>query len=148
MLADGEIRLDPARSKTDRPRVFPLPDPLRQVITRRLEARRLDVRLVFHWDGRPIGDWRKRWNAACQRAGYTNKRLHDCRRTAARNLRQAGVPEDVAMQLTGHATRDVFRRYAIIVDDDLRNGVDRLATYIKRQPTKLTAHRSSRRHAR
>ena len=129
-------------------RTLPLSDPLRAVIKRRGAARRLDVRWVFRWNGRPIGDWRKRWNKACRAAGYPGKRLHDCRRTAARNLRQAGVPEDVAMKLTGHATRDVFRRYAIIVDDDLRSGVEQLASYVKTQPAKPTLQSLSRRGAR
>ena len=137
-LARSEILLDLARSKTDSPRTLPLSDPLRAVIKRCGAARRLDVRWVFHWNGRPIGDWRKRWNKACRAAGYPGKHLHDCRRTAARNLRQAGVPEDVAMKLTGHATRDVFRRYAIIVDDDLRSGVEQLASYVKTQRAKPT----------
>ena len=147
-LARSEILLDPARSKTDRPRTLPLSDPLRAVTRRRGAARRLDVRWVFHWNGRPIGDWHKRWNKARRAAGYPGKRLHDCRRTAARNLRQAGVPEDVAMKLTGHATRDVFRRYAIIVDDDLRSGVEQLASYVKTQPAKPTLQSLSRRGAR
>ena len=130
-----EIRLPPERSKSDKPRLLPLSDPLRAVIERRHAARRIDTPRVFHLEGKPIGDWRKRWHRACREAGLPGKRLHDCRRTAARNLRRAGVPEEVAMKLTGHATRDVFRRYNILTDDDIRAGSERLAAYVETLPT-------------
>ena len=112
-LEGGVIRLDPERSKTKLSRVLPLAPPLRDVLTRRLTLRRFDTTYVFHWEGAPIGDWRKRWHRACRLAGLPGKHLHDCRRTAARNLIRAGVPERVAMALTGHnaitgATRSVF----------------------------------------
>ncbi len=52
---------------------------------------------------------------------------HDFRRTAVRNLERAGVPRSVAMKLTGHKTENVYRRYAIVSEADLSEGLKKLA---------------------
>ena len=54
------------------------------------------------------------------------KLFHDFRRTAGRNLERAGVLRSVAMKLTGHKTEAVYRRYAIVSEADLTQGVKKL----------------------
>ena len=52
--------------------------------------------------------------------------LHDCRRTAARNLIRAKVPERVAMLLTGHKSRAIFDPDNIIHEQELLDAGEHL----------------------
>jgi len=73
-----------------------------------------------------IGSYQKHWHAACRAAGCPGRIPHDFRRTAVRNLVRAGVPERVAMMLTGHKTRSVFERYNIVSSGDLFEAAKKL----------------------
>ncbi len=52
---------------------------------------------------------------------------HDFRRTAVRNMERRGVSRSVAMQLVGHKTEAIYQRYGIVAENDLREGVAKLA---------------------
>lgn len=88
---------------------------------------------MFHRDGITVRAWRRAWPEACQRAGLSHRLLHDCRRTAARNLIRAGVPERVAMLLTRHKTRCVFDRYNIVNEHELLTAGHQLVSYLEQR---------------
>ncbi|MGB9233887.1 MAG: site-specific integrase [Terriglobales bacterium] len=123
------IRLNPDQTKTDQARVLPLPS----VLVSMLQGIEPKAGLVF--DGTNL---RKEWVNACATCGlgrkievdgrpydprYEGLTLHDLRRSAVRNLINAGVRERVAMQITGHKTRSVFDRYHIVSSDDVTNAM-------------------------
>ena len=140
-MAGGVIRLSPARSKTLVGRVLPISPPIAEALARRRARRDPDSPLVFHRDGITIRRWRTAWRTACQAAGVPTRFLHDCRRTAARNLIRASVPERVAMLLTGHKSRAIFDRYNIIHEQELLDAGDQLVAYLAQQAQAVPSRR-------
>ena len=102
------IRLEAKNPKNRTGRKLIIRGELRTIIQQRLAARRLDCPLIFHRRGKSIGDFRKVWKKACERAGLTGGIdgyiPYACRRPAVRNLVRAGVEESVAMKISGHKT--------------------------------------------
>ena len=145
----GEVRLDPGTTKNDDGRVFPFTANLRDILEAQrrqadqLRKKGLIARYVFfHFVetqngtlGKKSGEritpsgFDKAWRRAREKAGLPDRIAHDFRRTAVRNLEQAGVPRSVAMKLTGHKTESVYRRYAIVSAGDLRSAARRLDAY-------------------
>ncbi len=87
--------------------------------------------LFFHDNGRPVKDFRGAWEGACERAGHPGVLFHDLKRSSARNLVRAGVPEAVAMRLIGHLTPSIFKRYAIVDEAMLIEGAEKLSGLYK-----------------
>ena len=49
---------------------------------------------------------------------------------------RAGVPESVAMSISGHRSRSKFDRYNITSGDDQRRAFERVEKHLAVQPTK------------
>ena len=136
------IRLRSEHSKNGQGRALALEGELWSIIERQSKMREYKNAdgtvgfspYVFHLDDQPIGDFRKAWATAEKKTGFGHKLFHDLRRTAARNLIRAGVPERVAMAITGHKTRAIFDRYNIVSEDDLRQAVQKAEAYLSTAP--------------
>ena len=142
-LEVGTLRLDPGTTKNDEGRLVYMPPDIRAAVAAQLTRvdalQRKPERVIPYLFpnlrgarqpnpgrrrvavlGERRGDWRGAWETACRRAGLAGMLRHDMRRSAVRNMVNAGVPERVAMAVTGHKTRGVFDRYHIVSPSDLQ----------------------------
>lgn len=70
---------------------------------------------------------------------YIGLLVHDMRRSAARALRRAGVPEHVVMDTMGHKTRSMFKRYDIGNEHDQQDAMTALEEYRRAEQAKAQA---------
>ena len=98
---------------------------------------------------------RKEWVNACAACGlgrkievedkpydprYEGLTLHDLRRSAARNLLLAGVPETIIMRIGGWKTRSVFDRYAVANTADLTAAMQRWEIFAQNLPSQTVRY--------
>ena len=146
-LLERVVRLEPGTTKNDEARNLPLTSELFETLSMQKSIR--DAKfpacpwVFFNEAGGRIGRFQRSWRTACTVAGLepgegeADRLFHDLRRSGVRNLIRAGVPESVAMRISGHKTRSVFERYNIVSQRDLDEAARKLETYVagKANPT-------------
>ena len=152
------VRLRGENSKNKEPRSVVLVGKLATIIERRRAARYVHgvlTNFVFHRGGTPVAEFRKSWARACveaklgamvcpkcgeegetqkccacnKRRMYSGKIFHDFRRTAVRDMIRAGVPQNIAMRISGHKTTSMFKRYDVCNEADLRQAIEAVQRY-------------------
>lgn len=136
----GAIRLDVGTTKNREGREVPIKPSIRPLLADCARGKGPNDLLFTRPDGKPVGDFRKAWRSLCIAAGVSGTLIHDMRRTAARNLRRAGVAESVIMRIGGWKTRSVFERYNIVDQRDVREAFDRLDEARKTEPRDPLGH--------
>jgi len=137
-LDNGIVRLEVGDTKNDGGRTVYLDEELQEIFQRQEEARKKRTKIIPYvftneTGSGPVKDFRGVWTKACETAEIGKRLFHDFRRTAVRNMVRAGIPERVAMMISGHKTRSVFDRYNIVSDTDLRLASQKTETYLRAQ---------------
>jgi hypothetical protein len=146
-FAAGRLYLKAQDTKTNVPRTLTMTEDLRRVLEawrQRCEQKWLTCPWICHRGGVRLQSIRHAWRKGCERVGlgkmvedaqkgrkvWQGKIPHDFRRSAIKNMTAAGIPEKVAMAISGHKTRSVYDRYNIVSEADLDRASERLEAYL------------------
>ena len=140
------IELQALDAKTGEPRLIPMVGDLAGVLARRREARKVKrdgistpAAFIFHHNGHEIVDVRKAWRTAVKKAGVPGLLWHDLRRSAVKNMDEAGVSRDAAMSITGHKTQAMYSRYNIVDTKRVRQALEQTQVYREATAGKVVA---------
>jgi integrase len=122
-LRNGTIRLNPGTTKNKAGREVTCTEKVAELLRECIAGKSKDDYVLTRASGKRIKEFRGAWRALFAAAGVEERLPHDLRRSAAKALRRAGVPETVIMSMGGWKTRKVFERFAIVSASDQREAV-------------------------
>lgn len=120
------IRLEPGTTKNKDGREVTMTNRVYELLKLCAHGKAAESSLFTRRNGKAVRDFRGTWDKARNLAEVPALLFHDLRRTAARNLRRAGVAEGVIMKIGGWRTRSVFERYAIVSQADITDAIEKL----------------------
>lgn len=137
-LTDRSERLEPGTTKNREGRVVTITNAVFVLLTACVQGKQPVDHVFTRADGKRVHQ--EPGVASMRRFPRATKIPPDLRRTAARNLRSAGVAEGVIMRIGGWKTRSVFERYAIIDQKDIRAAVEDLEASQETATIQLQLH--------
>ncbi|HJY08054.1 MAG TPA: site-specific integrase [Bryobacteraceae bacterium] len=135
-LDEGLIYVNGRVTKNKNPKVAPIYGDMRpwlEMLLSRGAVESPKCIWLFSRNGKPVKDFKADWAQACEKADVPGLLFHDLRRTAVRNMIRAGVPEKVAMQISGHKTASMLWRYNITDARDIKDAGKRTERYLEAQ---------------
>lgn len=125
-LLNRSLSLEPGTTKNDEGRIVKLTSETFELVKQCMFSK-TSADYLFTWKGgQPVRDFRGSWSRLTKAANLPGLLFHDLRRSAVRNMVRRGVPEVVAMRISGHKTRSVFDRYNIVNESDLADTAIRI----------------------
>jgi integrase len=119
-------------TKNDQPRLLPMVGEVWTIIHKRWTERVGSATHVFPHTPTEMKALYRAWGHAAKEAGVPDILFHDLRRSAVRDMVRAGVPDVVAMKISGHRTRHVFDRYNIVSYADVEEALGRVQSFRQR----------------
>jgi integrase len=113
------IRLNAGETKSGEGRLVKLTQDVYTLLQACVSGKQADDFVFTRADGSRVKNFRERWETLTTAAGCPELLFHDLRRSGVRNMIRRGIPEVVAMKISGHKTRAVFDRYNIVSEADL-----------------------------
>lgn len=134
-LVERTIRLEPGTTKNGDGREVVMTDAVYTLLCACVSGKEKSAYVFTRENGKPVRDFRGTWAKACEMAEVPDLLFHDLRRTAARNLRRAGIAEGIIQRIGGWKTRSVFERYAIVTRTDIADAMRKLETHEREHVT-------------
>jgi integrase len=125
-IANKSVDLNPGETKSGKGRTAIMTTRVYELIKACVIGKGPDDYVFTREKGKRITDFRAAWSKVTKAAGAPELLIHDLRRSAIRRMVRRGIPEKVAMLISGHRTRSVFDRYDIVSESDLRDAAAKL----------------------
>jgi integrase len=142
-LLERTIHLRALTTKNEEPRIIKMTDEVFRLLTSCVAGKKPLDSVFTRANGKPVRDFRETWTNLTQMAELPGLKIHDFRRSAARNMIRCGVPQVVAMRISGHKTAAVFNRYNIVDEADLADAASRIEKGRAFSPSMVQADQES-----